>query len=193
MAYVTLEQLRAEMGIEEPDDDAILQQAIDDAVAYIEAETNRNFEAETDTRYYNRGALGNDGDLYVDGDLLTVTTLTNGDDSSTVIPATEYTLIHRNVGPPYYALRMTTDTTYTWEWDVDGWVSILGTWGYTATCPSDVRRGTLVLAAYFYRQKDSQIFDTTAIPDAGVITIPSGIPVTTKRVIDKYRASMKRG
>ena len=74
-----------------------------------------------------------------------------------------------------------------WEWDTDYWVSVTGTWGYSATCPDDVRRACLVLAAYYYRQKDSQVFDVTAIPEAGVITIPQGIPATVTRVIAKYR------
>jgi hypothetical protein len=32
-----------------------------------------------------------------------------------------------------------------------------------------------------------QVFDTTAIPDAGVITIPSGIPATVEKVIKRYK------
>jgi len=31
------------------------------------------------------------------------------------------------------------------------------------------------------------VFDVTAIPDAGVITIPQGIPATVTRIIDRYK------
>jgi hypothetical protein len=43
------------------------------------------------------------------------------------------------------------------------------------------------LAAYYYQQKDAQVFDTVAIPDAGVITIPSGIPADVKLILAPYR------
>jgi hypothetical protein len=66
-------------------------------------------------------------------------------------------------------------------------VSVLGTWGYASEPPADIRRACTVLAAYFYKQKDSQVFDVTAIPEAGVITIPAGIPGTVTRIIERYK------
>jgi hypothetical protein len=50
-----------------------------------------------------------------------------------------------------------------------------------------VKRATTRLAAFYYRQKDSQIFDTTAIPEAGVITIPAGLERTFERLTEKYK------
>jgi hypothetical protein len=77
-----------------------------------------------------------------------------------------------------------------WQFDIDCWVSVTGTWGFSATCPDDVRRACLVLAAYYFRQKDSHLYDVTAIPEAGVITIPAGIPATVTKVIAKYRKNI---
>ena len=37
-----------------------------------------------------------------------------------------------------------------------------------------------------YRQKDAQVFDVTAVPDAGVITVPQGIPADVKRILRSY-------
>ena len=36
--------------------------------------------------------------------------------------------------------------------------------------PDDIKQACVRLTAYLYRQRDSQVFDVTAIPDAGVIT-----------------------
>jgi hypothetical protein len=44
----------------------------------------------------------------------------------------------------------------------------------------DAVQMTLRLAAYLYHQRDASVFDVTAIPDAGVITLPKGIPADVK-------------
>jgi hypothetical protein len=93
----------------------------------------------------------------------------------------------RNLGPPYHWIKLYSNTGVYWQWDVDEWVSVTGTWGYSATAPADIVRATTVLAAYLYRQKDSQVFDVTAVPEAGVITIPSGIPATVMKIIGRYK------
>jgi len=189
MAYLDLEDLRTYLGIDAATNDGLLQSAIDDAVGYIESQTNRVFEAATATKYYLADALGCDNSLmlHVNDDLLTITELLNGDSSSTEIASDYYTLLPRNDGPPYHQVLLTTNDGYYWEFDTDCWVNVTGTWGYSTTVPDDVQRATTVLAAYYYREKDRQVFDTTAIPEAGVITIPAGIPATVTRVIKKYR------
>ncbi len=172
------------------DDTDLLTEAIEDAQQYIDSQTNRHFEAETATRYYDKTAIDNDDNrllnLYRD-DLLTVTTLTNGDSSSTVIAAANYWLVPRNEGPPYHGILLKTNIDDYWQWDTDYWVSVAGTWGYSATVPDDIRRATAVLAAYFYRQKDAAMFETTAIVESGAIAIPQGIPATVDRIINRYK------
>jgi len=188
--YIQLEDLRGYLDIDLTSDNPLLQEAIEDAAAYIDAQTNRHFEAETDTRYFDSSARDrcNSRLLNLFGDdLLTVTTLTNGDSSATAIAATKYWLVPRNSGPPYHGILLKTDIADYWEWDTDYWVTIVGTWGYSTTVPDDIRRATAVLAAYFYRQKDAQMFETTAIVESGAIAIPQGIPATVDRVIQRYK------
>lgn len=171
-------------------DDAVCQQALDAAEEYIEAETHRHFESTTATRYYQYENLWpNSRTLRLDDDLLTITAggLLNGDTAATVIAAASYTLLPRNDAPPYHYIELTDASNVMWEFDTDMWVSVAGTWGWSATCPADVKQAVLVMAAYLFRQKDASVFDTTAIPGAGVITIPEGIPKTTLKVIAKYR------
>uniref|UniRef100_A0A6M3J628 Uncharacterized protein n=1 Tax=viral metagenome TaxID=1070528 RepID=A0A6M3J628_9ZZZZ len=48
------------------------------------------------------------------------------------------------------------------------------------------------LAGYLYKQKDSQVFDVTAFPEAGVMEIPQGLPRDVKLLIPMYRKSTVR-
>jgi len=56
--------------------------------------------------------------------------------------------------------------------------------------PSDIRQACTALAAYFYRKKDAQTFDVTAVVESGALVIPQGIPATVTRVINRYRKSI---
>jgi len=189
MAYIGVEDLRAYLGIGLTTDDDLLQEAVEDAQSYIESQTNRRFEANTETRYFGRWARDDHDSRILDmgTDLLTVTTLTNGDSSSTVIASTKYWLLPRNGSPPYHQIQLYQDISDYWEWDTDKWVSVLGTWGYSNTPPADIVRACTALAAYFYRQKDAQMFDTTAVLESGALVVPQGIPATVTRILERYK------
>ena len=189
MAYITRAQLKVYLGISEAGDDVLLDESILEAQSFIEAETGRSFEAVTDTKYYLRDALSDDDEfmLLLDDDLLTVTTLTNGDSDATAIAASEFVLWPRNYGPPYWGIKLDTDSTHSWEWDTDYYVSVLGTWGYSATASREIQHATKRMAAYYYRQKDSQVFEAVAVPEAGIITIPQGTPADVANILKKYR------
>ena len=189
MAYIELADLRGYQGISLTTDDDLLQQAIDNAQSYIESQTNRRFEANSETRYYGREALDchDRTILHLNTDLLTVWTLTNGDADSTVIADTNYWLLDRNEGPPYHQIQLKRDITDYWEWDTDYWVSVLGTWGYSATPPDDIIQACTGMAAYLYTQKSAQVFETTAVLESGVLVIPQGIPATVTRIIERYK------
>lgn len=185
MAYVLKAAVKTYLNIQEADDDNLIDDLIDRAQSAIESYTGWVFEAATLTRYFDSDAVV-DSVLWVGGDLVSITTLTNGDDDATVITSADYRLLPRNAGPPYYGIKMLVDTTTTWEFDVDGEVSVLGTWGFSASPPDDIVHACIRLAGYYYRQKDSQVFDVTAVPGAGVITIPQGIPADVKFILDRY-------
>lgn len=191
MAYCTLAQIKDYLDIGADTDDVLLAALINRAEAAIEAHTGRVFEAATTTRYYERDALDDGGFLlHLDYDLLTVTTLTNGDSAGTAIPATEFWLTDakgkRQPSGPYHAIRLKIDSTYSWEFDTDYWVSVLGTWGYSATAPNDIVHATLRLVGYYYSQKDASIYDVTAVPEAGVIQVPQGMPRDVKVILGPY-------
>ena len=167
-------------------DDELLEDALEDGAAYIESWTGKIFETVAETRYYRQASV-NGLMLYLDQDLISVTTLLEGDTDQTSIPSTEYWLQPRNEGPPYRRIEIKADSEYSWNWATDGWIEVTGSWGFCADAPNDIRRAALILAAYLYRQKDSQVWDVVAVPSEGTVTIPQGVPATVKRILAKYQ------
>jgi hypothetical protein len=43
------------------------------------------------------------------------------------------------------------------------------------------------LSAFFYRQKDAQVYDTIADEVSGRLFIPTGMPNDVKQLLDPYR------
>lgn len=187
MAYTTAADLKAYLGVASTSDDTLLSTLIGAASAIIDAETCRKFSAETTTRYYTRDSIDVDdlNLLHLDSDLLSVTTLKNG--AGETITSSYYWLLPRNAGPPYHQIRLKTNSVYAWSFDTDGEISVAGTWGYSTTPPDDIVQACKRLAGYLYRLKDSQVFDVTAMPEQGVITLPKGIPQDVKIILAKYR------
>jgi len=172
-------------------DDDLLQDCLDDAQAYIESQTGKKFEASASTIRYYRQESVDYVTLYLDEDLLTCTKLVEGDTDDTEITTGNYWLLPRNEGPPYRRIELKANSDYSFDWETDGEIEVTGTWGFSATPPADIKRATLVLAGYFYRQKDSQVWDVVAVPEAGIITIPEGIPRTVRRIIEKYQSPVE--
>lgn len=183
MSYITLAELKMELGISGTADDALLATKIAQAQSWVNVFTGRAFEAEAATRYY--GAEAVDGQLlHLDGDLLAVTTLRNGDADATEIPAGGYVLLPRNTDAKR-AIRLNSD--YSWQLDSDCWISVTGSWGYSATAPEDVRAACLILAAYLYRLKDSQLMEAISTPELGLVTISQGMPPQARQLLARYR------
>jgi hypothetical protein len=187
--YATVADLKSYLGLANTGDDTLLAAMLARASQAVDTYTRRTFAVSGDTtRYYD--AIGEhivDGRvLLLDHDLCSVTTVTNGDGNT--ISSTYYTLVPRNE-TPHYAIRLK-DTysslwTYTTSWE-DA-ISITGRWAYSLTPPDDIVQATLRWAGYIYKQKDAQVFDTTAIPDAGVIQIPAGIPADVRLLLRPYK------
>ena len=182
MSYATAAELKSYLGISENTDDTLLAALLNRATAAIEQYTHRVFSAAVGTRYYRSDAV--DGDtLHLDGDLYSVTTLTNGEGDT----ITEYWLLPRNEGPPYHAIKLKSGSDYSWTFGTDGEVEVYGEWGFSSDPPDDIVHACVRLAGYYYRQKDAQVFDVTAQPDAGIITIPKGLPADVKMLLTPYR------
>ena len=143
--YATLTQVKALRDLSGTTDDALLMEFLYQATDWINTWKERRFDVHQETRYFDvpgdptfkkfgyypgiaQGAQSNQV-LRMDGDLLSVVTLTNGD--TTVIPAAGYWLEDRNLYPRH-SIRL--KSSYTWEADADGEthqvISVNGLWGY---------------------------------------------------------------
>lgn len=187
MAYALATEVKNYLGIDTIDtDDYLIDSLIDSAEAIIDAYTGRHFDAETATKYFSTNSV--DGKfLYLYGyDLLTITTLTNGDEDSTEITSAHYRLWPRNDNPKW-AIRLDEDTD--WELhDDDSEISVAGTWGYATTAPYDINHACVRLAAFLYRQKDTSAdIDRPLVTGDGVTIMPSSLPADVKSILDHYK------
>ncbi len=185
--YARLAELKTYLGLSatETTDDRLLSSMLSRATAAITAYCGRTFEARTETRYFTRDAREDDI-LYVDDDLLTVTTLTNGDTTATAIGSTYYWLWPRNASR-YYAIKLKSTWTAGWTWDTDCFVSVAGTWGWSTTPPDDVTQACVRWAAQMYHGRDAPSFETQMFPESGIMTVPVGMPVDVQLMLNSYR------
>lgn len=189
MAYCSLSALTEYLGHSSSDDDALLTGIISRAEAIIDQYTHRTFEATADTTRYFDADCDVDGPLlYFDEDICSITTVTNGDGST--ISGSYYVTEPRNRAP-YWGIRLKSSSGLFWEYDSnddhENAIGVTGKWAWSQTAPADVQHACLRLAAFLYFQKDSQVFDTTATPELGIITVPIGMPKDVKNLLEPYR------
>lgn len=143
-AYVTFADFRAYMDAltqgrpasYSEADQTFINGALAAATEFVERETGRRFAARSQTRYYGRDSISlTTGRLNLDTDLLSVTTLTNGDGST--IPAGGYRLWPRNA-ERFDSIELRSG--HAWQWGTDGEVEIAGQWGYSLAPTEDVKR-----------------------------------------------------
>jgi hypothetical protein len=190
MAYITPGDLKDYLGIEVSIDDPLLTLVISRAQKAIETHTGRLFECSTDsTRYFEVGLDTNGDWLYLDKDLAAITSITNDADGSSpdVLSSSDYITSPRNI-TPYSAIKLLGSSNKSWDYtdDPENGIEIVGKWAYSTTPPDDIEQACIRWGAYMYRQKDAQLFDVTAIPDAGVIQIPKGIPEDVRLLLEPY-------
>lgn len=185
MAYTTLTELKTYLRIESDRDDPILTFCLASALAKVDENFTARWEATGDTRYYEQCDIEGDT-LFLDAPLLSVTTLTGAD--GVEISASNYFLLPRNsdgVVKPYDSIRL--KSGYGWDWDDDGWVSVLGNWGFTAVAPATVKQAAWRLASFYYRIKDNQTFGRVGNADLGLVELPATMPADVEELLDQLR------
>jgi hypothetical protein len=187
---VTTTAFKQYRGITATKDDALIVTLVTRAQAQVESYCDRTFQAPSTaaTRYYD--AIRDTSDdlrtLYLDADLASITTITNGD--GTAVATTHYVTEPRNAAP-YRSIRLTTlaDDNWTYTAAPEDAIKVLGRWGYATAAPAAVQQATIRLAAYMYAQKDVSTFDVTMFPDAGVMSVPQGMPKDVRDLLEPYR------
>jgi len=187
MAYIEVRDLRDYLGISGTSDDSLLVQLITSAQTAIDTFCNRTFESTADTTRKFNAHTDTDGlTLYFDDDLISITTLTNGDGDT--IASSDYYLLPTNESPKY-AVKLKGSSGISWECDDNGdceeAISVAGRWGFSTSPPEDIRQAAIRLASFYYRQKDAQLTDITAI-EAGVVIQPEGMPRDVKVLLRPY-------
>jgi len=189
-AYATSTDVRLYLGISSTSDNTLITALIARAQSAIDKHTRRTFSSTANsTRYFTVGQDTSGRRLYLDADLADIGTVTTDADSTSpvTISSTEYITLPRNRAP-YYALEIKSSCTKSWDYSADpeSGVTITGKWAYSTSPPNDIKHACIRLSAFYYRQKDAQVFDTTAIPEAGVITVPVGLPSDVEKILRPY-------
>ncbi len=129
----TVNDLRSQyMGVVGTTDDVLLLTFIRTASDWIHKVARRHFVPRIETRYFDNLRDTDGENLILDADLLSITTVTNGD--AVAVASNERTTIPKNV-TPYYAIRLLASSSKTWAYnsttnDPEDAVSVLGVWGY---------------------------------------------------------------
>lgn len=167
--YKAYSVARAQTATTDATDDGVIVDLLEAASRYLDDKTGRQFYPSIETRLYD---IPGDSELWLDGDLLSVITLTNGD--ATVITTTNYKLNNPNF-TPYHAIELKDISTVEWE-----------------TNSSDSSQQVISVAAWWgYRQKFAQrawqsvgtlgaaITDTTTL----AFTMTAGHSVTVGQIL----------
>lgn len=170
-ATVTIAQQVSTTSAVDPADDVLLEQYVEAASRWIDDVTGTTFYSETETRKFVVGKDTDGRTLWLDRPLLTVTTLTNGDDEVLTV-TTEYVLLPLN-DPPYGKIVLTADGGKEWQINSDPYVdfvTVAGTWGAYSTAPLAIREACLLLAARLWKRKDA-IFGVAGATSLGEIRL----------------------
>ncbi len=191
MAYCTVADVKEYLDIQGTGDDTLIDDKIASAQKAIETITRRTFEdpGADATRYFTVGVDTDGLELLFDEEIYTITTVkTDADNASpTTIPSTAYITLPRNK-MPYYGIKILSSKSYYWEYtdDPETGIEITGRWAYSENVPEDIAHLCSRWASYLYKQRDAQVWDTVAVPSAGIITVPQGIPKDVVMLIDSY-------
>jgi hypothetical protein len=189
MSYTTVAAVKTYLGITATSDDALLGTLLVGAQGWIDRYTGRVFECATDTTRYLDYAEYVDGlTLRLPGDLCQITSISN---AGVAVLAASY-VTHPRHATPWYALELKASAGLAWQFltDTQDAISITGRWAYSLSAPDDIAQAALRLTSFLYRQKDAQVFDVTAQPDMGIITVPQGMPRDVKMLLAPYRVQI---
>ena len=172
--YATKEEIKAELGVPDAQDDSVIEQCIEAASRLIDETCGRVFYQEVaQTRYYT----AEDGDLLFVDDLVSVTSLATDDTGDrtygTTWLTTDYDLEPDNAalrGKPYGWIRLSPAGNRAFPTARRG-VKLIGTFGWPAVPPM-VKRAARIQAARLFKRKDA-IFGVVGSAEMGqMLVIP---------------------
>lgn len=165
-------------------DDAYLAKLVTRASRHIDQHCNRTFVAEADTRKYHAVDDVDGDDLFLDADLVSVTTLTNGD--GTEITAAKYVLLPTNFTPKSI-IRLRSDSSAFWTWTTDPneAISVEGMWGFSSNTPDDIIQATIDIAVWWYKTRKNP-FTEVGTQQGGIAVVSPGMPEKVVDLLNPY-------
>lgn len=149
----TIAQVKADMGVTGSGSDTLFQNFVTAASDWIHAYCNRTFYVRTETRTFDVPMTPGVGyaspyasitsprvmsDLWLDDDLISLTTLTNGDGA--VITSAQYKLWPYNI-PPKQRITLLPTSGTVWNpsssGEYIGAITVAGSWGYCDRAATD--------------------------------------------------------
>ena len=181
-----LYKIYADVKTTDSDNLNLIDETIETASRFIDAQTGRTFYARTETRNFD---VPSGRELRLDDNLLTITTLTNGDDNE--IADTEYILLPANVDPKF-AIVLKSTSSIIWQPDSNSGteqvISVAGTWGWVAATPDDIRNACrLITKAYLAKRSGQGVGGVATVTAMGVVITPAGAPAAAMQIINTYR------
>lgn len=193
MAYATIEQLRSyDRNFSSTDNDSDLSDLLTRASGMVDLITGLSFSTDTDLRRYDADRDVDGRTLYLDCDLHTITTITNGDGAA--LNDTDYVTEPRN-DTPYYAITLKSAINKVWEHDTDGdpedAISVDGAWGFVDSdnTPSEIVHATMRLALILYDlpRSGGAEFDRPLITSEGIVIGSQQLPHDLATILRHYR------
>lgn len=188
MAYASLTDFKQYANITASDtaDDDIIVACLAGAQQFIDNFTYRHFEPVTETRYFDTPP---DEMLYLDDDLLSVTSITNG--SGTAPTSAQYVLVPSNYERKW-GIKIKASSGVTWETDSaddsEQAIQIRGVWGYSHSIPADISLAcqSIALKAYRRRTNNPDNSGAATITGAGVVITPADVSKDDERILRNY-------
>lgn len=181
--YVTKLDLKEYLRIDGEDDDGLFDTLLKAAQARVDQICQRTFEASADSiRFFDAYEVVAGHTLFFKEDLAAITRLEN---NGAVVPSTGYTLLPRNGPKPYYGLKLTKGRFEPGSTPEDA-IKITGKWAYSETAPFDIVQACKRLAGFYFREKDSQVFEVIGPSDQANITLPQTEPAAVKAILRPY-------
>ena len=171
-------------------ENTLLQSFLDQADAEIYSQTGRTFGQGDSghTHYYTMDDV--DGDtLWLADDLVSVTSITNGDGTS--VTAGQYWLLPMNVAVTeqnayrgsYYAIKL--KSGYAWTVPTDARITVVGRFGFMQGAPSDVIRASMRLAYWFWAKRNET--GATDVAGEGLTQQSDSYPADVRAVMSRYK------
>lgn len=186
--YATLQEYKDYADITSTDatDDGALEDLIETASRFIDTQTLRTFYARTETRSFN---VPDGRKLTLDDDLISITTLTNGDDE--VLTTSDYILEPANETPKF-AITLKQSSTKRWELDSDSnseqVIDVAGSWGWAASVPDQIKTACLEIAkSADGRRLGKNVGGIARVTAAGIVITPQDVSGVAKGIINSFR------